>query len=213
MQLHLERAAGRLSDGTRIFDPSNRSWTDTDTPVAGEPVDAVTAATWLQRESGRPCRVPVGVLGTREATGEQLAMAEAVGGLLAEMGLTVICGGREGVMEATCRGVAGRGGTAVGLLPEGDPAAANVHVTIPIATGLGVARNAVIARAALCAVAVGGGYGTMSEIAFCLQFGTPAFGLAGAPELPGVQHLPGPDGAAEAVARVVLGLSSADADG
>ena len=93
----------------------------------------------------------------------------ALGRGLAGLGVVVLCGGLVGVMTAVSRGAAEAGGTVVGVLPNGDWRTANPWVTIPIATGIGVARNAVIARAALALVAVGGGYGTLSEIAFGLQ--------------------------------------------
>jgi uncharacterized protein (TIGR00725 family) len=207
VKLFFDRAAGRLSDGRgRRFDPGARLWKEDGGAPAGEPVDLRAALAWLQRDSGRPCRVPVGVIGSREATAAQLSTAEWLGEALAGHGLTVICGGREGVMEAACRGVERAGGVSVGLLPDADPTSANPHVTIPIATGIGVARNAIIARASLCLVAVGGGHGTTAEVAFGLQFGVPVFGLSGAPELDGVRALPDAEAALDAVARVVLGL-------
>jgi hypothetical protein len=80
-------------------------------------------------------------------------------------------------MEAGCRGTAEHGGISISLLPDATWKAANPCVTIPIATGLGVARNAIIAQAFFCLVAIDGGYGTLSEIAFGLQFGRPVFAL------------------------------------
>lgn len=109
-------------------------------------------------------------------------------------------------MEAVCRGVARAGGLSVGLLPEGDPGEANPHVTIPIATGIGIARNAIIARASLALVAVGGDTGTTAEMAFGLQFGIPILSLLDAPALSGVLRCSGPDEAVEVVAKVVLSL-------
>jgi uncharacterized protein (TIGR00725 family) len=120
------------------------------------------------------------------------------------LGLVVLCGGRSGVMEAACRGVARAGGLSIGLLPGEEWDSANPYVTVPIATGIGVARNALIARAALCLIAVGGGNGTLSEIAFGLQFGRPVFALAGAPTVSGTVELDGWDALLPRVARVVL---------
>jgi uncharacterized protein (TIGR00725 family) len=157
-----------------------------------------------QAESATRLRSPIGVIGPREATAAQLAAAELVGAGLAEMGLTVICGGRQGVMEATCRGVAAAGGISIGLLPEPDPAAANPFVTIVVATGIGEARNALIARAAHCLVAIGDSHGTLSEVALGLQFGKTVIGLAGAARLPGVQLVDDAAAALDAVARAVL---------
>lgn len=210
MSLWLDRAGGRLTaeDG-RAFDPSSRTWRASGALPSGVPVTVVEAARWLQRESGVPCRLPVAVVGSRQATAEEAAVAEALGGRLAGLGVVVLCGGREGVMAAVCRGVARAGGLSVGLLPDEDIRHANPDVTVPIATGIGVARNAIIARACACMVAIGGGYGTLSEIAFALQFGRPVFGLAGAPAVEGVSVLPGVEAAERAVAEVVLGLPPA----
>jgi hypothetical protein len=107
------------------------------------------------------------------------------------------------------RGAAEAGGTVVGVLPNGDWRTANPWVTIPIATGVGVARNAIIARAALALVAVGGGYGTLSEIAFGLQFGKPVLGFFDAEPLSGVERVTTVDEALDRVARVVLELPAA----
>lgn len=208
MPLWLDRAAGRLAtDDGRTFDPAARAWRAGGGAPAGVQVEPVEAARWLQRESGHPCRLPVAVVGPREATPDQRAAAEDLGARLARLGLVVLCGGREGVMEAVCRGAAAAGGVSVGLLPDDDTRHANPYVTIPIATGIGVARNALIARGGLCMVAVGGGYGTLAEIAFALQFGKPVFGLAGAPDVAGVRHLPDPPAAESAVAALLLGLA------
>jgi uncharacterized protein (TIGR00725 family) len=172
----------------------------------GDSVDERAAVAWLQRESETPCRVPIGVIGPREAEAAQTAAAADLGRGLAGLGLVVLCGGKSGVMEAACEGVAAAGGLSIGLLPDEDAAAANPHVSVPIATGIGVARNAIIARAALCLVAVGGGYGTLSEVAFALQFGKPVIGLCGAPEVPGVHRAADVGVALGAVARAVLAL-------
>ena len=136
--------------------------------------------------------------------------AEQTGLLLARHGLTVLCGGRAGVMEAVCRGVAEGGGLSIGLLPDTEPDAANPHVTVPLATGIGVARNALIARAAHSLIAIGGGYGTLSEIAFALQFGRPVFLLEGAPAVDGAIRCASPGEALEQVARAVLRLPESE---
>ncbi len=207
--LALDRDAGVLSHAAfGRFDPSARVWR----PGArqGAPVGVREAARWLQRESGRPCRAPIGVIGTREPKEAELAIATALGRGLAELGLVCVCGGLAGVMTAVSRGAAEAGGTVVGVLPDGDWRTANPWVTIPIATGIGVARNAIIARAALVLVAVGGGYGTLSEIAFGLQFGKPVLGFFAAPPLAGVELVATVDAALDRVARVVLELPAAD---
>jgi uncharacterized protein (TIGR00725 family) len=119
----------------------------------------------------------VAVVGPGEATPEEIATAEEVGRLLAERGAVLVCGGLGGVMEAACRGAKERGGQTVGILPGGDRAAANPHVDVAIATGLGEARNALVVRAADVLIAVGGAYGTLSEIALALKTGTPVVGI------------------------------------
>jgi uncharacterized protein (TIGR00725 family) len=119
----------------------------------------------------------VAVVGPGAARAEQLAAAELVGRELARRGAVLICGGLGGAMEAACRGAAEAGGTTIGILPGDDRAAANPHVEIAIPTGLGEARNALVVRAADALVAVGGGYGTLSEIAFGLRAGKPVVGV------------------------------------
>ena len=117
--------------------------------------------------------------------------AEAVGRALAEAGAVLICGGRGGVMEAACRGAKAAGGITIGILPGTDRREANPYVDIPIVTGIGVARNGIIARTAQVAVAVGGSYGTLSEIAFALAFSVPVVGL-GTWEVQREGHPPAP---------------------
>jgi uncharacterized protein (TIGR00725 family) len=112
----------------------------------------------------------------------------------------LICGGRTGVMEAAARGAARAGGLTLGLLPGDDIALANPFIAVPLATGLGEMRNAVIARAAFCLVAVGNSHGTLSEIALGLRFGKAVFGLAGAAEVEGVVQLGGVADLARALA-------------
>jgi uncharacterized protein (TIGR00725 family) len=134
-------------------------------------------------------RVPIGIIGPREATAAQLDTARALGGEFARHGLQLLCGGRSGVMEAACRGHAESGGQPIGLLPDDEWHSANPYVAIPIATGIGPARNAIIARSCLVLVAVGGGVGTLSEMALGLQFGRLVLALEGAPPVAGVPEL------------------------
>lgn len=119
----------------------------------------------------------VAVVGPSEATAEEMETAEAVGGLLAGSGAVVVCGGLGGVMEAAARGAATAGGAVVGLLPGLDRADANRHVTVAITTGMGEMRNALVVRAADAVIAVGGAYGTLSEIALALRTNVPVVGL------------------------------------
>ncbi|WP_235823757.1 lysine decarboxylase [Azohydromonas sediminis] len=156
------------------------------------------------RQRTRPLRVPVGVIGPRQATPAQVAAAEAVSRGIARMGLALICGGRAGVMEGACRGARDAGGIAIGILPGDDPAEANPYASVVLATGIGEARNAVIARAALCLVAIGDNFGTLSEVAFGRQFGKLVVGLEGAPRVDGVVHAATADEALIEVARCAL---------
>ncbi len=117
----------------------------------------------------------VAVIGASEASDNQLLLARRVGQLLAEHGAVMVCGGLGGVMEAACEGVAAAGGTAIGLLPGLRRSDANPHVSIALATGLGELRNGLIVRAADAVIAIGGGWGTLSEVALALRVGTPLF--------------------------------------
>ena len=136
-------------------------------------------------------------MGPGEASASQVASAEEVGRLLARRGAVVVCGGLGGVMEAACRGAQREGGVAVGILPGLDRGAANPHASVAIATGLGEARNALVVRAADALIAVGGAYGTLSEIALALKAGKPVIGL-GTWEIEGVESAEGPESAVEA---------------
>jgi uncharacterized protein (TIGR00725 family) len=111
------------------------------------------------------------VIGAGVADAELAEQARSVGQMLAERGCTVITGGLGGVMEAASRGAAEAGGLVIGVLPGSDPAAANRWVGIPVATGMGDARNTILANTAEAFVAVGGSHGTLSEIAFALKRG------------------------------------------
>ena len=119
----------------------------------------------------------VAVIGPSEATDDEAARAEAVGRLLAQRGAVVVCGGLGGVMEAAARGAADAGATVLGILPGTDRGDANQHVTVAVTTGMGEMRNALLVRAADAVIAVGGAYGTLSEIAFALRTGVPVVGV------------------------------------
>lgn len=209
--LRLDRAAGVLArrDGS-IYDPATRGWASPPSPPprreALEAITPVDALRWLVRERRLPMRVPVGVIGPREASSAQLAAAEAVGAGLADIGLPVICGGRGGVMEAVCEGVQRAGGVSIGLLPEADPDLANRYATLVVATGIGEARNALIARSARSLVAIGDSFGTLSEVALGRQFGKRVIGLLGAARVDGVVHVDSVADALDQVAREILRL-------
>jgi uncharacterized protein (TIGR00725 family) len=118
------------------------------------------------------------VVGPGDAQAEQRAAAEEVGRLLAEAGAIVVTGGLGGVMEAASRGAREVGGTTLGILPGSERAEANAWVSVAVPTGMGEARNALVARAADAIVAVGGEWGTLSEIALVCKAGKPAAGLS-----------------------------------
>lgn len=119
----------------------------------------------------------VGVIGTANATADELKIAEEVGRLIAERGWIIVNGGLGGVMEAASRGAADAGGVVVGIIPQADASLANQYVHIPIATNMGFARNAIIAHTAQALIAVGGAYGTLTEISMGLNLGRPVFGI------------------------------------
>ena len=122
-------------------------------------------------------RILIGVIGGSWCSSEEEEWAVAVGRLLAERGAVLLCGGLGGVMEAAARGAQQGGGLTVGLLPGVDPAEANPYIEVPLATGMGEMRNALIVRAARAVIAIGGGWGTLSEIALAQRIKTPVVGL------------------------------------
>jgi len=204
----LDRQRQLLFCGDRAFAPASRRWDQGMEPSQAVPVDAALAMRWVQTESGAPLRTPIGVIGPNEASAVQADTARQVGALLGRMGLTLLCGGRQGVMEAACRGAAETGGLSIGLLPQGDPDQANRFVTVPIASGIGEARNAIIAQASACLIAIGDSHGTLSEVALGLRLGKTVFGLAGAAAIEGVIQLSDPADLAAALASHLLGLES-----
>ena len=120
----------------------------------------------------------VGVAGASRAEAELLDQGELLGRRLAEGGAVVVCGGGPGVMEAVCRGARSAGGITVGLLPGLDRADANRLLSVAVPTGMGQGRNLLLVRSSDALVAVGGGFGTLSEIALALRTGVPVIGLA-----------------------------------
>jgi hypothetical protein len=146
----------------------------------------------------------IAVLGGAEVSPQIYDLALQVGRLLAESGATILCGGRSGVMEAVCRGAKEKNGVTIGVLPGQSREEANPYVDYAIVTGLGEARNVIIVRSADAAIAIDGGYGTLSEIAFCLKLGVPVVSLAGWSFDPGIRIAATPEDA------VRLALSLAD---
>jgi uncharacterized protein (TIGR00725 family) len=117
--------------------------------------------------------VQISVIGASEGSPEILRDAEAVGRLIAEAGAVLVCGGRTGVMEAASKGASDAGGTVVGILPTLSPAESNPYVTHAVATGIGEARNLAVVASGQAVIAVGGEWGTLSEIAYARKLGRP----------------------------------------
>ena len=141
----------------------------------------------------------VAVCGASEATPEQLAAAKEVGRLLAEAGAIVINGGLGGVSSAVSEGASGAGGLVIGLLPDAHRAGANPFLTVALPTGLGQSRNALIVTAAQSVIAIGGGWGTLSEIALAKRLGRTVITLDSWP-VTGLESATSP---AEAVRRAL----------
>ena len=128
-------------------------------------------------------------------------MAEQVGGGIARRGAVLVCGGLGGVMEAAARGASATGGLTIGILPGATADEANSFIDVPIVTGLGEARNALVVRSSDAIIAIAGEYGTLSEIALALKMGVPVVGL-------GTWQLRAPDGG---VPPIVAAQSAAEA--
>lgn len=139
----------------------------------------------------------VSVIGAGVATEAEYASARALGAELARGGAVVVCGGLGGVMEAASRGASESGGVAIGLLPGPDVTEANPWVGIPLPTGMGEARNALVVRAGEAIVAVGGRWGTLSEIALGRKMGRAVTTLGSPPAVGlGLHTSVGPEAAA-----------------
>jgi uncharacterized protein (TIGR00725 family) len=119
----------------------------------------------------------IAVIGAASCSQDVAVLAGVVGREVARRGAVLVCGGRGGVMAAACRGAKEAGGTTIGILPGTERSEANSYVDLPIVTGLGEARNAIVVRTADAVVAVSGGYGTLSEIGLALKMGRPVVGL------------------------------------
>lgn len=119
----------------------------------------------------------VGVIGSSAADQKLMVLAEQVGEEIAKAGAAVVCGGLTGVMEAVCRGARRCGGLTIGIIPSDNKRDANPYVQIPIVTGMGVGRNVMLVKTADVLIAVGGEFGTLSEIAHALNLGKTVVGL------------------------------------
>jgi uncharacterized protein (TIGR00725 family) len=143
----------------------------------------------------------ISVFGAGQATPEEAAAAEEVGRLLAEAGATLVTGGLGGVMEAASRGARSAGGDVVAVLPGLDPAEATPHATTVVATGAGQGRNLAVAASGEAAIAIGHGWGTLSEIALARKIGRPVVVLVG-PDLDGLHPASTPAQAVDLALRL-----------
>ena len=151
-----------------------------------------------------PLRQPVALLGPGDGGTRETEAARAIACCLASAGLAIVCGGRGGVMRAAAQGAQEAGGISLGILPEADLSAANEFLTVALPTGIGEIRNTLIVRSAVCVIAVGGGVGTLSEMAFAAKWNKPLIALY--PEPHAVSLLPGAHAASdwhEALAHAV----------
>ena len=144
----------------------------------------------------------ISVVGAGDPTPREAALAEAVGTLLAEAGAVVVTGGLGGVMAAASRGARGAGGVVVAVIPGTDRRAATPDATVVVATGAGQGRNVAVAASGDAAIAIGEGWGTLSEIAFARKLGRRVVVLVG-PQLPGLEYAATP---AEAVRLALDGV-------
>jgi len=119
----------------------------------------------------------IAVIGENTVSSENAILAEKVGRLLAKAKVTIVCGGQDGVMRSVCKGAKEYGGTTIGILPGLDPIDCNEYIDIPICTGLGTGRNLLVIRAGKAIIAIGGAYGTLSEIGLALSESKPVIGL------------------------------------
>jgi uncharacterized protein (TIGR00725 family) len=149
-------------------------------------------------------RTRIAVIGGSRPGRQALEAAFEVGRLIARAGAVVVCGGLGGVMEAASRGAREEGGLVVGILPGAAPVDANPWVDVPIATGLGYTRNALVVMNADAVIAIDGEYGTLSEIAYGKIHGKKVVGL-GSWDVKGVETAATPE---DAVRMALDGLSA-----
>ncbi len=122
-------------------------------------------------------KIFISVIGESHASPEIAKMAEEVGTEIAKAGAVLVCGGLKGAMENAARGAKSAGGTTIGILPGSKREEANPYIDYPIVTGIGYARNKLVIKTGNVVIAVGGSYGTLSEIAFALGYEIPVVGL------------------------------------
>ena len=130
----------------------------------------------IKRE-GPKMNTVIGVIGAGDASTEECRAAEAVGAEIAKRGYTLVCGGMGGVMEAACRGAKSEEGLTIGIVPTASKADCNPFVDVAVVTAMSHARNVIVVRTSDAVIAIGGSYGTLSEIAFALRLEIPIIGI------------------------------------
>lgn len=163
----------------------------------------------LRQQGDERITQPVAVIGPGDASDVECALAYAVAAGLAGAGITIVCGGRGGVMQAASRGAFEAKGIVIGLLPEEDTRCANPFLTIALPTGMGEMRNALIARSAVCLVSIGCNLGTISEMALGLKWGKAVFSLLNNVRLEGETVAPDFDHLMQSVASELLAYRQA----
>jgi len=159
----------------------------------------------------RPTAVSVIGAGGAEPGSPAWEDAAEAGRLLAEAGAVLVCGGGGGVMAAASEAAAGAGGTVIGIIPGDDPAQANPHCTHVVATGIGHARNLAVVASGSAVIAIGGEWGTLSEIGFARRLGrtVAALGSWRAEGAGAMAEAPGIEAAADAAEAVRIALAAA----
>ncbi len=119
----------------------------------------------------------IGVIGERQTSRELYETAYTAGNLIASMGWTLVCGGMGGIMEAACKGAFENNGTTLGILPGINREQQNPYLSYSVVTGLFEARNSIVVRSCDAIIAIGGSYGTLSEIGFANVYEIPVIGI------------------------------------
>lgn len=144
----------------------------------------------------------VGVIGGGECTDSTYKTAQSLGFEIGKKGWILVCGGLGGVMEAAAKGCAEAGGMTLGILPGSQRNSANPYIRIALPIGLGEGRNLLVVRTSDVLVSIGGGYGTLSEIALALKAGKPVIGLETWEHIQGIQYVSHPDEVIEKINEI-----------
>lgn len=198
------------SNENEIFDMNSMKWSKTSNiPKNLVKYSYIESVRKLQTTKYK-IKIPIGVIGTGMPDEDQYQTAVDLGRGLANLGLFVICGGRAGIMEATCKGVSEKNGISIGILPESSIENANEYVSIPLASGIGFARNAIICSSSFCLVAIGGGNGTLCEIAYGLQFKKAIFALRCSLPVNGITQCSTVDHVIERICKLIFKIKDGD---